>query len=264
MHYPQFTLLRYNAFIARANISVPEDKNRLIDAYEFECYTAEYPGGLINDGVFYQARPGFCTLSKPGQIQNRVRPCKGYYFNIQTDDPLLCEMFDNLPNYFALWNISELTGLVQQMVLNRRDSSFQGSIQRLSCVYQILQLLSDYQPPKTNAEINALQHRQSLILANNYIKEHLSEDLSLKQLAALCNLNPLYFHRLYVAAFGKTPARKALEYRLAAAEALLLDSDLPIETIASRCGFCSQSYFTLKFKEATGITPLQFRKKVLK
>ena len=44
---------------------------------------------------------------------------------------------------------------------------------------------------------------------------------------------------------------------------LLKQSDAPISSIATDCGFCDQSSFTSYFRRYLGITPLQFRKGLL-
>ena len=89
------------------------------------------------------------------------------------------------------------------------------------------------------------------------------EDLTLTSLAALCNLHPNYFHRLYTEAFGKTPAQRILGCRIGAARMLLLTQNLSMSEIAAQCGFSSQTYFGYKFKEVMRMTPLQYRKKRL-
>ena len=44
------------------------------------------------------------------------------------------------------------------------------------------------------------------------------------------------------------------------AKRLLRDCELPLKTIAARCGFCNQAFFSTVFKSNTGRTPSQWRK----
>ena len=99
--------------------------------------------------------------------------------------------------------------------------------------------------------------------ADRYIREHYMEDISLADLAERCGLHPNYFHKLYTNAFGKTPAQKLLACRIAAAKMALLTGNKSMAEIAAACGFSSQTYFGYKFKQATGRTPLQYRKRIL-
>ncbi len=41
---------------------------------------------------------------------------------------------------------------------------------------------------------------------------------------------------------------------------MLTIPDIPITLISQNCGFNSHSYFTLRFKEITGMTPKEYRK----
>ena len=81
-----------------------------------------------------------------------------------------------------------------------------------------------------------------------------------EKLAQNANLSPIYFHKLFRAHLGMTPAAFVLSCRIAAAKALLKTGESAISEISARCGFSSQSYFNYKFKEITGETPLQYRK----
>lgn len=52
-----------------------------------------------------------------------------------------------------------------------------------------------------------------------------------------------------------------MEVRLAKAADLLAQTGLSVGEIASRTGFNQQSYFGKRFKEKTGMTPLEYRKR---
>ena len=110
---------------------------------------------------------------------------------------------------------------------------------------------------------SARLHQKLLQESDRYIREHYAEDISLAALAERCGLHPNYFHKLYTSAFGKTPAQKLLDCRIAAAKMALIAGNRSMAEIAAECGFSSQTYFGYKFKQATGRTPLQYRKRVL-
>ena len=132
------------------------------------------------------------------------------------------------------------------------------------CIFRIIGLLSrDRGPDWNQGDENARLHRKLLQEADRYIREHYREDISLADLAERCGLHPNYFHKLYTNAFGKTPAQKLLACRIAAAKMALLTGNKSMAEIAAACGFSSQTYFGYKFKQATGRTPLQYRKRIL-
>ncbi|MGP1387030.1 MAG: helix-turn-helix domain-containing protein [Thainema sp.] len=92
-----------------------------------------------------------------------------------------------------------------------------------------------------------------------YIDAHLDQDLTLVELAAIAQISPAYFARLFKQSAGITPHQYILHRRVAQAQLLLRHSSLSLAEIAVRVGFCDQSHLTRCFKRLVGITPTQFR-----
>ena len=261
---PIFSVHNFGAFDYSLGRHRPgESPERLVSAYEFEFYTEKGQGGLRIDSVFYQASRGGCILAKPGQTESVIKPYRGYYLNIITQDPELCDMLDHLPNAFTLWNMGEVVKLIHKMLNTEDRQSLVSRMQMQSYACQILAILYKYRRTAQNADISTLQHQKTLLMADKYIRDHLSEELTLATLAKLCNLDPSYFHKLYTAAFGRTPAQRILGFRIAAAKTGLIESKVSLGELASRCGFSSQTYFCYKFKQVTGMTPMQYRSEML-
>jgi AraC family transcriptional regulator len=91
-----------------------------------------------------------------------------------------------------------------------------------------------------------------------YINEHLHEDLKLIELAAIAQISPYHFLRLFKQSMGLTPHQYILQRRIDKAKYLLRQSELSIADIAFRVGFCDQSHLTRCFKRLLGMTPKQF------
>jgi AraC-like DNA-binding protein len=90
-----------------------------------------------------------------------------------------------------------------------------------------------------------------------YILDHLAEDLSLSDLAALVGRQPRRFSTLFRQAFGATPHRYLINARLAeGARRLARGAD--VAEVALDVGFCSQSHFTEAFRRAYGMTPHRY------
>ncbi len=97
----------------------------------------------------------------------------------------------------------------------------------------------------------------TLNLVKEYVNEHLHDDLRLAELAAIAQLSPYHFLRLFKQSMGITPHQYILQSRLNQAKHLLQQSELSIVEIAARTGFCDQSHLTLYFKRIIGVTPKQ-------
>ncbi|HOO91992.1 MAG TPA: substrate-binding domain-containing protein [Opitutales bacterium] len=65
--------------------------------------------------------------------------------------------------------------------------------------------------------------------------------------------------RRFRGAIGRTPLVEMRRQRVERARALLADTDLAINQIASMCGFASNIRFTTVFREQVGVTPTDFR-----
>ena len=92
------------------------------------------------------------------------------------------------------------------------------------------------------------------------IRDRYQEDLTVEELASLCNISKGYFCRVFKAVTGKTAMEYLGRYRLKIADALLQDGDKNIADIAESCGFESVSYFCRSYKKRYDRKPSERRK----
>jgi AraC-like DNA-binding protein len=97
----------------------------------------------------------------------------------------------------------------------------------------------------------------------SYIRDNLSDDLSLSELAGLLDISVRHLSRAVRQAKGVSVHRWIIERRLAEARRLLSETDLPIHEIARRSAFHSASAFTAAFRAASGYAPGEFRRLTL-
>ena len=93
-----------------------------------------------------------------------------------------------------------------------------------------------------------------------YIENHLSENLTLKHLAAQALVSPAYFSREFKETTGYHLTTYLRIKRVMLAKELLTRTTLPIDIIAERCSFASVSHFYRSFRQYLGYTPGEFRK----
>lgn len=96
--------------------------------------------------------------------------------------------------------------------------------------------------------------------AIRYIKEHFSENLSLENISAVVDLNPIYFSAMFKKETGKNFVEYLTEVRLEHARHLLVQSDYNISEIAWKVGYQDEKYFMKVFKREVGITCAKYRK----
>lgn len=96
-----------------------------------------------------------------------------------------------------------------------------------------------------------------------YIDSHYSENISLDILAHKFLLNPVYLSRLFKAQVGKTFTHYLTDLRIRYAKEFLADTSLLVYMISDKVGYCNEKYFYKIFKEVEGITPTEYRDKII-
>jgi len=96
--------------------------------------------------------------------------------------------------------------------------------------------------------------------ALDYIETRLARPVSRHDLARTLSLSPTRFHAVFAQAMGIAPCRYLLQRRIAAAQELLMATDLRLGEIAARTGFSSAFYFSRCFRQVVGQPPAAFRR----
>ena len=88
---------------------------------------------------------------------------------------------------------------------------------------------------------------------------HLAKDISVEMLARRALMSPRSFARRFKATTGTTPHAWLLGQRLAAAEALLEESDASVEEVARLVGFGTAAGLREQFTRRRGVSPRAYR-----
>ena len=94
------------------------------------------------------------------------------------------------------------------------------------------------------------------------IRENLTTDLGLEQIACQLNMSYSWFRRLFKQYTGFAPAQYLLEIKLQKAKEMLAGSTMPIKEIAYELNFETAGYFITFFKAKTGVSPKVYREQV--
>lgn len=114
----------------------------------------------------------------------------------------------------------------------------------------------------------ALSQKIILISQNNfidifddYLQEHLSEDISIQSLCSHFYLSQKQLYTIIKNAKGIAPKAYIVQKKIMEAKYLIKTTDLPIQQIAEKVGMPDYPHFFKTFKSITGNSPNHYRKK---
>lgn len=97
--------------------------------------------------------------------------------------------------------------------------------------------------------------------ALDYIDKNFDSEISVKQLAELCNFSESRFHHVFKELMRMSPI--AYKHKVAINHAVLYlgsEHGYTVEEISDKCGFSSSIYFRRVFKKITGKSPREYKK----
>jgi AraC-like DNA-binding protein len=96
--------------------------------------------------------------------------------------------------------------------------------------------------------------------AKQFIEQHQSDDVRLKDVARAVNTSTFYFCKLFKRATGLTLTEYLSRVRVEKAKNLLLNPNLRVSEIAYAVGFQSLTQFNRMFQRLVGCSPTDYRR----
>jgi len=113
------------------------------------------------------------------------------------------------------------------------------------------------------SEENTNQNQNAVEKVETYIKEHISEALSVEELAKQVYLSPDYLTRMFKKKYNTSVNNYITEQRMFLAKEFLIKNEMSISMISAKVGYGNYSYFTKTFKKTYGKTPREFQQDYL-
>jgi AraC-like DNA-binding protein/ligand-binding sensor protein len=139
---------------------------------------------------------------------------------------------------------------------------------RMEHVGSLLSAVVHYHVEALDREVRAKRDRLRgypyLERAAAYAREHCCEEISAAEVARACGVSPAHLSRSFRKAMGMTFSEYRAGLRIAEAQRLLVRTSMSVMEVALRVGFSRHSYFSRCFRRALGVTPLDFRRRVLR
>lgn len=127
-----------------------------------------------------------------------------------------------------------------------------------ACLHALLiQLLRDHDAASNQPDSHA--RSQTMRQAMQWISDHMTDEATVEEMAAVVNLGVSRFHERFLTEVGLTPADYRTHLRIRRAQHLLRHTDQAITRISFDLGFSTSQYFATVFKKIVGMTPGNFR-----
>lgn len=139
------------------------------------------------------------------------------------------------------------------------DDGYGAELMRGTSLTQLMIQLNRIMQSNADMEKESAEYNEKIAAVLSYINEHLSEELSVDELAARSYLSRYHFMRLFKAQTGCTVHNYIRQKRLNLA-ARLIREGMPAGRAASECGFSDYSAFHRAFTQTFGVSPGKIKK----
>ncbi len=152
----------------------------------------------------------------------------------------------------------QIVDRLDAIVEARRQPEDQQPLQLLGWLYDLAGLLYKHCMIQ---DVLGLPVQKQLGPVIDYINEHYTENISSAMLSHKFGHEEAYFCRKFKKHTGLTIMKYIQILRMEKARKLLVETELPVQDIASSCGFTDTAYFNNCFKKLYRITPSKMRQR---
>ena len=213
--------------------------------------------------------PGFLGMTPPG-AEDHMRwhgeqPFRGLHLHLPASilGAVASQLFSDRTSPLDLPNLRSHTDpAITSVMLTLERAAAQGApdlYAETAAHFLASHLLTQYPHPPLRRE-----HRlnRALSAVDGFMRAHLTEAISLAQLAGVAGLGTFQLLRAAKLGWGETPLRRLTRLRMEQAARLLRQDDLSIAEIAATCGYDHPAHFSTAFRRLTGMPPRTYREQV--
>lgn len=84
-------------------------------------------------------------------------------------------------------------------------------------------------------------------------------DVTVASLSELCGMSEVYFRKIFLHKFGRSPKEYLIEKRMEYAKQLLSSGQFDVSDVAELCGYAEPCHFSREFKKRVGVSPKEYR-----
>lgn len=174
-----------------------------------------------------------------------------------------------LPNqvkdlYYKLFIVLEDARKQQQVSGAAAQDSIVAALEKCFTYHELHQYLTEKTERFFSDAENSVPENPTIFLIKDYIsKNYMNETLSVKDISSHVYLSTSYVCTFFKNETGRTLNQFLTEFRMEKAKQLLSDPRYKIADISSKVGYSDGNYFGKSFKKYAGLSPSEYREKMI-
>lgn len=173
------------------------------------------------------------------------------------------ELYDEIErtcsNLIPMPDPNELHEAIGEMLASMRSDRRMNEGEASALIYRMLMKLLEH----SGATGEGGSGNPMVDRAIAYIQSHLTDKLSVEEIASSVGYSASYFSHMFAEETGMSPYQFVVKSRVEEAQQLLKTTRLTVQEIAFHCGFNSAANFCYTFRRLCGLSPHEYRRQPL-
>ena len=224
---------------------------RMVEEYEFDYILSSDSGKMITEGETVPLQPGMFFVRKPGTKVEGITHYSSWYVRFRTEDPF------SLPVFYCHLPLSLCNPVFQKIydlhLYQPKDYQYRIDYQMNTLLYYLYQ--------ETTFNNNTVPENHPLAKICKEMEHSWNKKHSLDYYVTLSGYSKSRFCHLFKEVYQISPIQFLQRQRLKNVCCRLIETDQSVKEIMIENGFRNEQSFFRAFKEYTGETPLDYRKK---
>ncbi len=162
---------------------------------------------------------------------------------------------------FPIYNIEKIEFVMKEINYEFYSGKEESEITGLLLKLLFYRLGEEYKAYRSGVENGKSIYENDLVTLRSEIYSTPAAPMSVAWMAEKLNISVPHFQRLYKNRFGVSSYDDVVSARISQAKEYLKGTALSVNEVASLCGYSSYEHFIRQFKQKTGCTPSEYRKK---
>ena len=201
-----------------------------------------------------------CLLAEAGLLQDKAATTHWNYFKqfaVRYPDVDLKprHMITQSEGIYCVGSVNSIADLMVHIIEDWFGSRIARAIENQFSP----EIRQSFHAAAYQSEPDGSHHDETVLEGQQWLQDHLSQSVSIAELASKLGISSRSLHRRFKEATGYSPQAYLQSQRIASARDLLRRSNLSISEIAWQVGLQDVSYFSKLFRQHCDVTPLQYR-----